>query len=195
MDSLPARLAQATPTSIGGVWERHVAARYANSALDGRAAMGRWGTEDGFPVVYLGRPTNSVVVEAYRHLIDPVVDSELPTIRPRVLITCEVSVSEILDLRSAANRISAELTLEQLQSDTRDRDAYAACQNVSAVAHQLGYHGLIAPAATKMGDTLVLFSDLISEREKPRRIDEKTWLELPPDPREPPQGRRLRVVR
>jgi hypothetical protein len=43
----------------------------------------------------------------------------------------------IVDLWSAANRVSANLTMEQLQSDTRDRAAYSTCQNVAAAAHQL----------------------------------------------------------
>jgi RES domain-containing protein len=194
VDTLPGRLASASVVRISGTWQRHVAARYANSALNGRAATARWGTEGGFPVLYLGKPTQSVVVEAYRHLVDPVVDGP-PEIRPRVLITCEVEVTEILDLRSAANRVLAGLTLDTMQSDTDNRAAYENCQNVSAAAHQLGYHGLIAPAATKMGETLVLFSDLLPDTEKPVRVGEDTWLELPPDPRNPGQRRHLRVIR
>ena len=45
MDSLPARLSQATPIEVNGTWQRHVAARFADSALMGRAANGRWGAE------------------------------------------------------------------------------------------------------------------------------------------------------
>jgi RES domain-containing protein len=194
LDTLPGRLASASVVQVSGTWQRHVAARYANSALNGRVATARWGTEDGFRVLYLGKPTDSVAVEAYRHLIDPVVDGP-PEIRPRVLITCEVEVTEILDLRSAANRVLAGLTMETMQSDTNDRAAYGACQNVSAAAHQLGYHGLIAPAATKMGETLVLFSDHLPDAEKPVRVGEETWLELPPDPRNPGHRTHLRVIR
>ena len=117
MDSLPARLAHATPISLKGTWQRHVPAKYVANALAGRSATGRWGTEGGFPVLYLGQPTNSIVVEAYRHLIDPIADNPVPPISPRALITCDVSVSMILDLRSAANRVSANLTMEQLQSE------------------------------------------------------------------------------
>ncbi|WP_431236162.1 RES family NAD+ phosphorylase (plasmid) [Mycolicibacterium psychrotolerans] len=194
MESLPARLAQATHIAVAGTWQRHVPAKYIAAALDGRSATGRWGTENGFPVLYLGRPTDSVVVEAYRHLIDPVADAP-PPVSPRALITCTVSVSTILDLRSAANRVLADLTINQMQSGTRDRDAYRACQNVAAVAHQLEFHGIIAPAATEMGDTLVLFTDRLPEQENPTRTDEKLWTELPADPRKPREGRRLRVVR
>lgn len=184
MDSLPARLAEAPVTTVTGRWQRHAPARYANEALNGRSAAGRWGTHDAFPVLYLGRPQDSVVVEAYRHLVDPVDDPALiGQIRPRVLITAEVNVTNILDLRTALGRMSAGVTLTQLQSDTRDTAAYAACQNISAAAHQLGLHGLVVPAATQLGDTLVLFTDLLPADQQPAAVDTQSWLQLPPDPR------------
>jgi hypothetical protein len=127
-------------------------------------------------------------------LIDPIVDSPAPPIRPRALVTCDVSVSQVLDLRSATNRILADLTLQQLQSETRDRDAYRACQNVAAAAHQLEFHAVIAPAATEMGETLVLFTDRLPADETPTRTNDEFWTELPSDPREPGQGRHLRLV-
>lgn len=194
MDPLPGRLAQVTPISVTGTWQRHVAAKHSASALAGRSATGRWGTEGGFPVLYLGRPRNSVVVEAYRHLIDPIADRPLPPISPRALITCDVSVSTILDLRSATNRVLADLTVEQMQSATHDRASYSACQNVAAAAHQLEFHGLIAPAATQMGETLVLFTDRLAVHERPSPTAEELWTELPPDPRNPGASRHLRVV-
>lgn len=196
MDTLPARLAQASLSTIDGIWQRHVPAKHTDTALVGRATVGRWGTEDGFPVLYLGRPTESVVVEAYRHLIDPVADPDgrVPGIRPRVLVTCELSVSEILDLRLARNRNLAGLSMGQLQSETYDRAAYLACQNISAVAHQLGCHGLVAPAATQTGETLVLFTDLLPESEQLVRVSDEAWFELPADPRKRGKGRHLRIV-
>lgn len=72
MDGLATRLAELEPASERGTWQRHVATRYLASALTGRQADGRWGTKTGFPVLYLGRPTASVVVGAYRHLVDPI---------------------------------------------------------------------------------------------------------------------------
>ncbi len=119
--------------------------------------MGRWGA-GGFVVLYVGRPEDSVVVEAYRHLIDSVVDDEgrAPPIQPRALATCEVDLFQILDLRLANNRKLAGLSMALMQSKTDDTAAYAACQNVSAVARKLGYHGLVAPVATKMGEALAL---------------------------------------
>jgi hypothetical protein len=112
-------------------------------------------------VLYLGRPVASVVIEAYRHLIDPVeVDDEaarmslIDNLVPRVLITCDVSVTRLLDLRTAGARAQANLTIQDLHSPTNDRDAYKRCQQVAAIAHQLGRHGIITPAATRQGETL-----------------------------------------
>jgi hypothetical protein len=197
MDSLPARLAQASPIGIDGTWQRHVAVRFADTGLAGRSANGRWGTEGSYPVLYLGKPTDSVAVEAYRHLIDPVVadSGPVPQIRPRALITCAVSVTVILDLRSATNRALARITPAELQSETSNKAAYAACQNVSAAAHQLGFHGIVAPAATKIGETLALFSDALPDAEKPVLTGTDMWVQLPPDPRNHPQRRTLRVVK
>ncbi len=144
----------------------------------------RWGRDQGFPVLYLGRPADSVVVEAYRHLVDPVEDAEIRNhLAPRVLVTAEVSVAEILDLRRAASRIELGLSLRQIQSATDDRAAYAACQKVAAAAHQQGFHGIVTPAATQLGETLALFSSRLLPHEVPVVTDEVLWERLPDDPR------------
>lgn len=65
---LAAGIAELDEVDESGEWQRHVSLRRAREALDGHAGQGRWGTAAGFPVLYLGRPTASVVIEAYRHL-------------------------------------------------------------------------------------------------------------------------------
>lgn len=157
-------------------------------------AYSRWGRDPGFPVLYLGRPGASVVVEAYRHLIDPVEDD--PELRnqlaPRMVVTAKVAVTDILDLRQARCRVAVGLTLEQIQSSTSDRAAYLACQEVSAAAHQQGFHGLIAPAGTKIGETLALFSQRLPDHEVPVVISENIWDGIPDDPRS--ERPRLRLI-
>jgi hypothetical protein len=126
----------------------------------------------------------SVIVEAYRHLVDPVED---PAIRehlaPRVLVTATVDVSDILDLRTSRTRVELGLTMQQIQSATHDRAAYEACREVAAAAHQQGFRGLVAPAATGLGETLALFSDRLSASAIPVVTDEEFWEQLPDDPR------------
>ncbi len=77
LGSLANSIAGQDPVSVRGSWQRHLPARYLPQAMEGRASYSRWGRARGFPVLYLGRPADSVVVEAYRHLVDPVDD---PTI-------------------------------------------------------------------------------------------------------------------
>src|SRR5450759_5436841 len=108
MDGLAARIAELAPASERGEWQRHVAAAHVGKALEGRKTSGRWGTKSGFPVLYLGRPRASVVVEAYRHLVDPLefdslADREqfLVTLQPRALVTCSIEVDNLVDLRTA----------------------------------------------------------------------------------------------
>ncbi|GAB3312737.1 hypothetical protein GCM10027451_25840 [Geodermatophilus aquaeductus] len=196
MASMAAQVAAAPLTSVSGTWQRHVSARFSEQALEGRRGHGRWGTSHGFAVLYLGRPTDSVIIEAYRHLVDPVLD-ELPTtaLAPRVLVTASVSVTDIVDLRTAVGRMHTGLTMPDLTSATHDREAYARCQEVAQVAHQLGRHGILAPSATQAGETLVLFMDRLPDHERPvRSTDDQLWTQLPADPRRP-QAPRLRVVR
>jgi RES domain-containing protein len=185
-----------------GRWQRHAPANRLAEALDGRRGYGRWGTAEGFTVLYLGRPRSSVIVEAYRHLVDPLEDDAdraaiLATVRPRVLVTCHVDVSTLLDLRTAGARNTAGLTISDLTSSTDDQDTYHRCQHVAQIAHQLGRHGIIVPAATGLGDTLALFTDLLPPNERPILVEgtEEHWSTLPDDPRIAPlPERRLRVV-
>lgn len=184
MPSLANAVAGQDPVSVTGSWQRHLPAGHLPRALEGRATYSRWGRERGFPLLYLGRPGDSVVVEAYRHLIDPVEDEQLRLhLAPRVLITAEVNVTEILDLRQSRARVEIGLSMSQIQSATSDRDAYDACQEVAAAAHQQGFHGLIAPAATEMGETLALFTSRLPAVELPVLTGEVFWDGIPDDPR------------
>lgn len=140
-----------------------------------------------------------MVVEAYRHILDPIEDDAdrealKRTLQPRILVTCDVDVTNLLDLRSAGARATAGLEMSDLASATDDAGAYGRCQRVAQIAHQLGRHGLVTPAATGLGETLALFTDLLPPGECPVRVDDadELWTALPADPREQP---RLRLVK
>ena len=172
---------------VTGTWQKHCSVRHRDQALQGHSAYGRWGTSDGFPVLYLGRPESSVIAEAYRHIVDPVEDGEiLRHLAPRAVVTCSVDVPEVLDLREAVARSATGLSIEMLTSDTNDSQAYARCQEVAAVAHQLGFIGIITPAATGLGETLVLFTARLEPGQRPvRSSEDQIWAHWPPDPRRP----------
>lgn len=171
---------------VAGLFERHVSPTWVDRALLGSAAGGRWAAPGLFPVIYLGRPPASVVVEAYRHLVDDVEGMTAERVRSRRLVRAEVEVRDILDLRSAKAQLAVGLSDAALSSGVGDYDA---CQQIGHVAHQLGIHGVLAPAATRLGETLALFADLLFPEELPIRVGTPVvWETLPADPR------RLRVV-
>ncbi len=147
---------------------------------------GRWG--ESFPVIYLGRPPESCLEEAYRHLVD---ESGVPAeyVKPRVLYSVRIAIANVLDLRDPEARVQAGLSDAEMQSAV---GAYEACQRVAAVAHQLEYHGIIAPAATGLGETLAVFARRISASEAPVVVEEQRWASLPP---RPGSAANLRVVR
>jgi hypothetical protein len=188
----PRDVVAAPKVHVTGAWQRHCSVTRRGQALNGHSAYGRWGTRDGFPVLYLGRPEASVIAEAYRHIVDPVIDGDIvPHLAPRAVVTCTVDVAEVLDLREAVARAATGLTIDILQSGTEDHSAYAHCQEVAAVAHQLGLRGILTPAATGLGETLALFTARLDAGQMPvRSAEDEVWSKWPTDPRVPS----LRIV-
>ena len=108
-------------------------------------------------------------VEAHRCLVDPFPGMNGAMVAPRRLYHCSVSVEEILDLRPAASLAAVGLTREDLEG------AYPRCQEIGQAAHQLGLHGVIASAATSIGETLALFTRHLPATEQPGIVDEEVW--------------------
>lgn len=108
MANLAVAVARATLATVEGVFQRHSSPRV--STLTGSPSGGRWGPPGGFPVLYVGRPTNSVTVEAYRHLVDDVEGMTGDKVGPRTLWTCQILVTDVLDLRLPASREAVGLT-------------------------------------------------------------------------------------
>jgi RES domain-containing protein len=121
-----------------------------------------------------------VIVEAYRHLVDDVEGLTGDMVGPRRLLTVEVALTTVLDLRDEDNSTAVGLSPEDLRSPVGQ---YARCQRVGQAAHQLGLHGLIAPAATTLGETLAVFELHLPAEEQPTLVGEAEWLHLPGDPR------------
>lgn len=176
--SIAVAVSSATTTTVTGIFQRHASPR--QRPLSGSASGGRWGAENTYPVLYLARPTDSVIVEAYRHLVEPTDGMRPELVEPRRLVTCEVEVTNVLDLRDASNREKVGLSILDMTSDVGD---YQPCHRVGQAAHQLELHGILAPAATGVGETLALFERRLPAEEQPELIDVATWSGLPPDPR------------
>jgi len=179
--NLAAAVAKLGTASVTGTFERHVSPGI--RTLTGSSAGGRWGRPGAYSVLYLGRPTETVVAEAYRHLVDDVEGMTGDLVGPRHVLTCEVELTDVVDLRDRANLRTIGLDAEGLAG------AHGPCQRVGQAAHQLGRHGIIAPAATGLGETLALFEHHLPESELPRLLQTTTWYGLPADPRGRPLER------
>lgn len=171
--TLAERVSSIEGVGVGGTFLRHAAP--GRDALAGGFG-GRWGAE--LSVIYVGRPYDSCVEEAYRHLVD---ETGVPAeyVKARTLYTVEVKARNILDLRDAKALDRVGLTEDDLYSDVGD---YEACQRVASAAHQLEFHGIYAPAATKLGDTLALFKRRVQAAERPVIVEETAWAKLPDRP-------------
>jgi hypothetical protein len=178
---LVAAVSELEPIRVQGLYERHTSLRWGE--LKPSAAGGRWGARGAFEAVYLGRPRESIVVEAYRHLVDDELDDApglAASVLERRVVTCEIDVPHILDLRPDAARAAVGLTDDDVYSEVGD---WAPCQAVGAAAHQLNLAGLIAPAATRLGETLALYPTNLAIEYWPEVVAREVWHGLPADPR------------
>lgn len=176
--NLAVAVSRAQIARVEGTFQRHSSPRV--TTLSGSPAGGRWGPAGAFPVLYVGRPTASVTIEAYRHLVDDVEGMTADKVGPRTLWTCQITVTNVLDLRQDSSRVAVGLSLEDLASPVEE---YAKCQRVAQAAYQLQLHGIIAPAAEGRGETLALFEHHLPVEELPVVIQRQTWAQLPADPR------------
>lgn len=71
---------------------------------------------------------------------------------PRSLCVLEVDLRNVLDLR-----LPESLEIVGLDLDTVRSNNMRPCQGVGFVAHKLGLEALLAPSATGIGHTLVVF--------------------------------------
>lgn len=176
--NLAVAVARCGTTDTAGTFFRHASPTVRE--LTGSHAGGRWGAPGAYSVLYLGRPRDSVAVEAYRHLVDTVEGMRPEFVAPRRLLTVEVTLTGILDLRVPENQEAVGLSTADLRTEVGD---YARCQRIGRVAHQLELHGIIAPAATAFGETLAVFELHLPPQEQPVLVDVEEWHSLPPDPR------------
>jgi len=173
-------VASASTTTVSGIFQRHTSPRVRD--LVGSSAGGRWGPRRAYSVLSLGRPIESIAGEAYRHLVDAVLDGQLTgdMVGPRNVVTCSVVWARVLDLRDPGNRVKVGLSMDDLTTDVGD---YARCQNIGRAAHQLELGGVIAPAATGLGETLAIFERHKRQADRLVVLSVETWVTLPADPR------------
>jgi hypothetical protein len=173
-------IAGTTPGSASGTFYRH--AWIGMRELKASSGGGRWGPPRAYGVLYLGRPETSVIAEAYRSLVDAVEGMRPELVGPRRFFTVEVDVTNLFDLRVRRHQVAVGLDHGALTG------SWEPCQRIGLAAHQLGLHGVIAPAATGLGLTLALFEHNLPVAQWPTTTAQTEWAHLPADPR------RLRAV-
>jgi len=186
-------IAGLTPVSVSGRYYRVTSKARIKRAFEGSPAGGRWGPPNGFRVIYLGDSYDGVVIETHRHVTDTAEDPVAPPVSLG-LITCDVEVTDIIDLTTATARFAVGLSdpavLYSEPQNVEAGAAYRACQQIAQAAHQLGRHGILVPSATHHGNTLALFADHLGASERPVPVGGvATWEAMPADPR------RLHIVR
>lgn len=87
MSNLVVAVARATVVEVNGTFQRHSSRRSPPSPAVLQAAAGDHLAPSPS---YVGRPTASVVVEAYRHLVDDVEGLAGDRVAPPTLWTCQV---------------------------------------------------------------------------------------------------------
>lgn len=181
-------VARGTRVNLDGTFYRHTGLK--NTSLVGGTG-GRWGG-GGYPVLYTGRPPEAVVAEAYRWIVDQTEGLSGDAVHNRMFLTINVSVTDVLDLRRPDAWAAVGLSEQAVYSSVNDPMAYPRCQAVSHAAHQLGMRGIIAPAASRLGETLALFTRHLSTAgQSPTLVAAERWDRLPPDPRVSMQRLRL----
>jgi len=178
MPNLAVAVANARITTVAGVFYRHSSRRQA--VLGGSDAGGRWGPPKAFQVLYLARPFDSAVIEAYRWNVDPVEGMTAAQVAPRKLWTVEVHIRDVLDLTDQTSRDTVGLTAADLSSPLRQ---YGPTQAVARAAHQLNLHGILAPAAEGGGQTLAVFDSALTPQESLTVQHIEDGWRLPNDPR------------
>jgi RES domain-containing protein len=149
------------------------------AAIEGTTFPGRWGAGT-FPVIYLARPEESVLIEAYRHLVDPTPGLEPHMVRPRKLWRVTVDVDEVLDLTMPGAVALIGIAPQSLHSPISD---YATCQEVAAAAHRLGLKGVLAAAAEGDGVTLAIFPRCLGPDDRIESVVTNEAWGLASDPR------------
>lgn len=139
-----------TTTWGGSTWRHTAPNRNPLSGEGARLFGGRWNPPDLASTLYLSTNDDGCIAEFRRMAAGQ--GKGPASFLPRRISQLDVTGVEVVDLRLVANQQVVGLEVDDLTSDD-----WSACQLVGAAAHFLRADGLIAPSATALGDTLVLF--------------------------------------
>jgi len=128
------------------------------SGAGARLFGGRWNPRDGVATVYLSEPVEACIAEFLRMAEGQGRGAE--SFLPRELHTIELSAVELVDLTTEDALAAVGLTEIDLRGS-----AWEPCQTVGAAVEVLGYTGLYAPSATRLGYVIALFETRIDPQQ------------------------------
>lgn len=162
-----------TASDYEGRAYRHLSVgRHALSGEGARLNGGRWNPPGSFAVLYLALDVPTAVREFHRlatkHGLNP------SNFLPRDLVTYEICLQHVMDLRVEVHARAVALDREQMLADDP-----AACQLVGEAAHHAGFEALLAPSATGVGDVAVVFLDRTLPDSVLRDVQTTRWETVP----------------
>lgn len=136
---------------FSGVGFRHVAPHVdCRSAEGARQFGGRWNPPNSFPVLYIALSIESVAAEFLRMAAR---NARPPgDFLPRDVCTLEIELERVLDLRTPQALRTVGLDPARIHGHN-----LVPSQQVGDAAHKLAFEGILAPSATGVGETLVVF--------------------------------------
>lgn len=138
----------ATPWS--GTAFRHTAPNFPALSGSGAAQIGgRWNPQ-GVSTIYLATPEDACVAEFMRLAKGQANGAQ--SFLPRDLHELSVFDLQVLDLRSATAQRSVGIGLAAIEDPNR-----LACQTIGEAAQYLGFQGILAPSATRIGLVVAAF--------------------------------------
>jgi RES domain-containing protein len=139
--------------------EQHLA-QYLTDTLTGNMRAGaRFNPPGEFGAVYMSLDPDTPIQELRRTYVRWL-DTPRPEdiAAPRLLITCDVRLSAVADLRDGGECLSWGVTPASLLADD-----WGACQDVARYIRR-HHEALLAPSATGQGTTLAIFADRLRAR-------------------------------
>lgn len=129
---------------------------------------GRWHIKGEFGGLYSGE-NQKVCQEEIRRVY-----SGKTPVKEYRLVELQISLSKVLDLTNPGNLIKLNIKKEQLISGKGQVPETVVISNsIAKSAHRLGYEAIIAPSATGLGKSIILYQDNLKNNSSVRILSDK----------------------